>query len=143
MVLYELLDNLTIYEKRKAFYTLHKETTEPVERWLHRVRHLSDRCQFGTSRDFVLIDKFVCELNGEDVERLRSIGELSLDGIFDAVVLNGLFQENTSESVRCGDESNVTECTSTLEELIGCNDGITGIEVVKIENVSSKVTFLS
>lgn len=133
--LYEFPGETAIYKKRSVFYAVHKETAEPIERWLHRVTHLTDCCQFGTFRDFLLIDKFLCELDREDIEKLRSIGTVSLDEIFDAVVLNGIFQKDIFDD-NCGADSNVTlTCIGSTVGPSGSVEEFTGMNITKIENV--------
>lgn len=69
--LYEIPDS-TIIEHRIEFYSMHKESTEALEKWLHRVRNSVDYCQFGTLRDFLLMDKFFCELNDDEIQILNN-----------------------------------------------------------------------
>lgn len=85
--LYEIPSS-TIIDHRIEFYAMHKESTEALERWLYRVRRSADYCQFGTLRDFLLMDKFVCELNNDDIQILRNTGTWSFNELDAAVKAN-------------------------------------------------------
>lgn len=49
--LYEIPDS-TIIEHRIEFYSMHKESTEALEKWLHRVRNSVDYCQLEHCETF-------------------------------------------------------------------------------------------
>lgn len=83
MNLYKTPSN-EILQHRKEFYGLWKRCDDKPALWLKRVRSQIERCDFPPmiSREFLLIDKFVCELNDDEREFIRkentwTVGELT------------------------------------------------------------------
>lgn len=56
----------TIIQNRKEFYGLRRESGEQIKSWLNRVRSYINRCEFPIFVEYLLIDKFVCELNSDE-----------------------------------------------------------------------------
>lgn len=90
-ILYEIPHD-AIIDHRNKFYALRRESSESIEMWLDRVRSSTDFCEFGTLRDFFLIDKFVCELASDEIQMLRNTGTWSLAEILNAVKIDGIFR---------------------------------------------------
>lgn len=65
------LPSKEIIENRKDFYSLRKKRRESIQQWLERVRIQAGRCEFLKFTDYLLIDKFICELNNEEIESIR------------------------------------------------------------------------
>lgn len=57
-----------IREQRKIFHDLHRIDDESIELWLNRVESVTNRCEFPVFAKFMLIDKFACELNDDEIE---------------------------------------------------------------------------
>ncbi|XP_063364694.1 uncharacterized protein LOC134653297 [Cydia amplana] len=56
---------------RSKFYEATRDVGESVEKWAARIRGLAVHCEFGTSLDMLLLDKFVLGLRaGKERERL-------------------------------------------------------------------------
>lgn len=49
-------------KNRKLFYNLHRERDELIESWLDRVQSRCNCCDFMKFTNFLVIDKFTCEL---------------------------------------------------------------------------------
>lgn len=64
-----------ILQNRKEFYNLQRQCDEQTKTWLNRVRGHIDRCEFPrlVSTEYLLIDKFVCELNANAREIIQSV----------------------------------------------------------------------
>lgn len=114
----------TIIEHRNEFYSLHKKRTESIEKWLDRVQNITESCRFGASRDFLIIDKFVCELYSDDIQILRNIRKWSLDELFVAVNANGLLSDDINNDAK-----------SNGMDRINSNEEAFDIAVVKVEMV--------
>lgn len=57
-----------IRDQRKIFYDLHRNDAEPSDLWLKRVESAINRCEYPVFAKFLLIDKFMCELNADEIE---------------------------------------------------------------------------
>lgn len=60
-----------ILENRREFYGLTRETSESIETWLYRVFSHIDVCDFPKSVEYILTDKFVCELDADERAFIR------------------------------------------------------------------------
>lgn len=60
-----------VLENRREFYGLTREMGETTEKWLYRVFSHIDNCDFPESVEYILTDKFVCELVTDEREFLR------------------------------------------------------------------------
>lgn len=130
MYKYEFPDDTAIYKQRSEFYTLHKGNAEPIEKWLDRVRYSIGSCQFGALTDFLLMDKFICELDEEDIQKLWATGPSSFDDVYVSVIENGLLQKDFF-SDNNGDYLNSTNHIGSSAILpTSC------AEAMKFENVS-------
>lgn len=74
-----------VLEHRKIFYSIQKVENESVPDWLCRIRDSIDSCEFGTMTDFILIDKFMCELGIDEVNKFKITELWSLEQLLDAV----------------------------------------------------------
>lgn len=83
-----------ILNSRKLFYLLQKVKEESVFEWLRRIKICVDSCDFGISTDFLLIDKFICELDIDEIAVLKSIGILTWDRLLEALENQTVFIEN-------------------------------------------------
>lgn len=62
-----------ILRNRRAFYGLQRKAQEPVEKWLNRIRSSIRCCEFPTIIEFLLMDRFVCGLNSDELRTLRRV----------------------------------------------------------------------
>lgn len=60
-----------VLENRREFYGLAREVGETIEKWLYRVFSHIDGCDFPKSVEYILTDKFVCELETDERQFLR------------------------------------------------------------------------
>lgn len=69
-----------ILRQRKAFYGLFGRPDDHARRWLNRIQCQFNRCDFPPmiSREYLLIDKFVCGLNSVETELMRNISTWTL-----------------------------------------------------------------
>lgn len=63
-----------ILDKRRGFYGLKRKRGETIEKWLNRVFSHIDDCDFPKSVEYILTDKFICELNTEERGLIRKAG---------------------------------------------------------------------
>lgn len=61
----------TVLKHRKAFYDLWRRSDDDTTAWLNRVRKCIRRCKFPKLIEYLLIDKFVCELNRDEKNSIR------------------------------------------------------------------------
>lgn len=80
------LPSNTILEYRKLFYTLKRETNEGTQTWLSRIQWYINRCEFPKIIEFLLIDKFMCELHFNEVEFIRRIETWTLSQLYEYFV---------------------------------------------------------
>lgn len=74
---YKIPTNVNL-QQRIEFYGLKREIGEPVEQWLKRVRSSIVSCGFPTIiHQFLLIDRFICELNKAEMKIIHSAGTWS------------------------------------------------------------------
>lgn len=102
--------NLYVYEipsheviwNRKEFYRLKKESSESMEAWLHRVQTHIKCCEFPKIVELSLVDKFVCELNVNEIESIQSaVDTWSFEH------LNEYFNEQKIDVEHLNDENNM------------------------------------
>lgn len=72
-----------VVRSRRAFYSSHKETTETITNWLWRTQQCIKDCEFGGLADFLLIDKFICELSGEEMQQFQTVQSFSLAQLYE------------------------------------------------------------
>lgn len=60
-----------IIQNRQIFYALLREHGESTKAWLKRVQFCINRCEFPEFIEYLLIDKFICELNRNENEYFR------------------------------------------------------------------------
>lgn len=80
--LYTLPPN-KILENRQHFYTLKRENNERTQTWLKRIQWHINRCAFPKIIAFLLIDKFMSELNFNEVEFIRRIETWTLNQLLE------------------------------------------------------------
>lgn len=70
-----------ILRHRKELYNLWRRIDDQTATWLNRVQRQIDRCDFPPliSREFLLIDRFVCDLNANAREFIQSVDTWTLD----------------------------------------------------------------
>lgn len=78
--LYKLPSN-EILRHRKAYYDLCKRHDDETETWLNRIQSQINRCEFPSvmSREYLLIDKFVCELDKDQRNFIQSVDTWTLE----------------------------------------------------------------
>lgn len=62
-----------IIANRKAFYGLKRRNGECIQTWFERVRSHINHCKFPKIMEFLLIDKFMCGLNSDEMESIRCV----------------------------------------------------------------------
>lgn len=75
----------TVLQHRNAFYSIQKETTEPVVDWFCRIRGAIEHCNFGDLDNFLVIDKFFCGLDDNAKRLLRQTNTWSAEQLYRAV----------------------------------------------------------
>lgn len=60
----------TVYKERKAFYGASRESGETAMEWLAKIKSLALNCEFGTSIESILLDKFITGLEGKSFNRV-------------------------------------------------------------------------
>lgn len=70
--LYQIPSN-GIVNYRREFYRLKRENYEEPQAWLDRVQNHIVCCAFPKFIEYILIDKFMCELNADEIESIRSV----------------------------------------------------------------------
>lgn len=77
--------SIEIVRHRKEFYGLWTRCDDEPASWLNRVQIQINRCEFPAviSREFLLIDKFVCELNDEQREFIHKANTWTLAELID------------------------------------------------------------
>lgn len=70
-----------IIRYRKEFYGLWRRCDDETATWLNRVQSLINHCEFPPvlSREYLLIDRFVCELNPNAREFIQSVSTWTLE----------------------------------------------------------------
>lgn len=68
--LYKIPTN-DILDNRREFYGLKRKAGETIEKWLNRVYSHIEECDFPKSVEYILTDKFICELNATERELIR------------------------------------------------------------------------
>lgn len=65
---------------RKELYDLWRRTDDETTTWLHRIQSQFNRCDFPLliSREYMLIDRFVCGLNDNEKDFMRSVSTWTL-----------------------------------------------------------------
>lgn len=70
MVLYKIPSD-TVLKHRKVFYDLWRRSDDHTKTWLNRVQNCIRRCKFPKLIEYLLIDKFMCELNRDEKTSIR------------------------------------------------------------------------
>lgn len=110
-----------IRQNRKIFYSVQKFSNESIAQWLWRIREYLDGCEFGAVAEFLLIDKFICELADDDVCKFNNFELWSLTQL-----------EQIVQDQKCGIIENIQ-----TEEYANPND----IFDIKMDIVSTKQDF--
>lgn len=91
----------TILENRKLFYALKRESDERTQTWLKRIQWHINRCAFPKIIEFLLIDKFMCDLNFNELEFTRRIETWTLSQLYEYFVdeqfADGLMIDSSQE----------------------------------------------
>lgn len=111
-----------ILENRREFYNLRRNSSDSMAMWLKRVEHCIDRCEFATIFiKFLLIDRFICELNSVELKTIENADNLTLNQVLE----------------QFSDKNFNTECIeadSLLDKLVNPNAHIS-LDAVKSEPV--------
>lgn len=109
-------------KNRKLFYNLHRERDESIKSWLDRVQSRSNYCDFMKFTNFLVIDKFTCELKYNEKRLIENSNTWSLEQL-----KKYLFNQKIhTESMRANVEA---------EQKINQNENAP-IAIVKCESVS-------
>lgn len=60
-----------IRQNRQTFYDLNRERDEDIKTWFDRIQSIVRCCKFARCRQFLIIDKFICELDTDEIERIK------------------------------------------------------------------------
>jgi len=64
---------ISIYRKRKEFYTLRTNAQESVNDWYMKIKNAATQCQFGSNLIAVLKDKFVTGFNDDIIKGVDNL----------------------------------------------------------------------
>lgn len=69
-----------ILRHRKEFYSLSRQSDDQTASWLTRIQSQIIRCEFPPliSREYLLIDRFICDLNANAREFIQSVDTWTL-----------------------------------------------------------------
>lgn len=59
-----------IRQNRRMLYDLHRNDDEPIDLWLDRVERGINCCEYPVFAKFLLIDKFMSEISGDEIEMM-------------------------------------------------------------------------
>lgn len=68
--LYKIPSN-KIQENRQEFYDLSRESDEEMKKWFDRIQSVVRCCKFARCRQFLIIDKFICDLGTDEIECIK------------------------------------------------------------------------
>lgn len=136
----EISCNLSLYKTptneilrhRKEFYGVMARNDEKTTKWLHRIQSQIDRCEFPPmiSREYLLIDKFVCELNDDERKFIRSVNIWTLSE------LNECFF-NQTESIGNWEVLGATVDKTNEQQQMPSSLPLTSVVPIKCEVVSN------
>lgn len=75
------IPSVEILSNRKIFYKLKRKKEESCGKWLHRIRHHIDCCEFSQFTEFLLVDKFFCELNTDEIKSMQTARNWSFQNL--------------------------------------------------------------
>ncbi|XP_055388170.1 uncharacterized protein LOC129616540 [Condylostylus longicornis] len=117
------LPKINLAIERHKFFTCAQKPTESIEDFITGLKNLSLNCEFGTLRESLVRDIFVCGLSQQNIqikEKLLSEGNISLDKaveIAKSTVLTRVhsrqIQSNSSDSLFVGAVQNMKFKNST------------------------------
>lgn len=64
-----------IQRNRRVFYGLRRKSDETISQWLNRAQSYISHCEFSTYKEFLLIDRFVCGLNANELESIKNVNK--------------------------------------------------------------------
>lgn len=112
-----------IRKNRKLFYNLRRERDELIKSWLDRVQNRSNCCEFMKFTNFLVIDKFTCELKYNEIKSIeRNSNTWSLKQLKKYLLNQKIHTESESANVKA-------------EQTIDQNENAP-IDIVKCESVS-------
>lgn len=111
----------TVLKNRREFYSLQRKRREPTDQWLSRVKSCIRHCEFPTTIEFLLIDRFVCELNGAELKIIQSANTWTLNQLLECF----LDKNNDTGNI---------EANSAVDENVNQNQNIP-LDIVKSEPV--------
>lgn len=106
------LPSETIRKNRQSFYNLHRRNGEQRKTWFERIQSVANCCKFARCRQFMIIDKFICELNANEVEQIKpKIDTWSLKQLTDYLV------NDISDTKHCSSFDPNNEMVNTNQKL--------------------------
>lgn len=84
-----------VVKSRREFYSSQKEATESIANWLWRTQECIQNCEFGALADFLLIDKFICELSCDEMQKFRNVETFSLEQLYETASEPQFHADNT------------------------------------------------
>lgn len=112
-----------IRKNRKLFYNLRRERDELIKSWLDRVQNRSNCCEFMKFTNFLVIDKFTCELKYNEIKSIeRNSNTWSLKQLKKFLLNQKIHTESECANVKA-------------EQIIDQNENAP-IDIVKCESVS-------
>lgn len=120
--LYKVPPN-TIIENRKTFYGLKRRNSDSIQAWFERVRSYINHCKYPKIIEFLLVDKFMCGLNTDELESIRLVDTWSFRKLHEYLKDEQITQTNRNANVVVNNQH-----INSYEEILGV--------VVKCEFVS-------
>lgn len=68
-----------VLQFRRTFYLSHKESFETPNDWLGRIKESIHRCDFGKLTEYLLIDKFICELGRDEISTFQNVKSWAIE----------------------------------------------------------------
>lgn len=105
-----------ILRKRKEFYNLWRRCDDQPTIWMHRAQNQMNRCDFPPfmSREYLLIDKFVCQLNDNERKFIQSVNTWTLTELIEYFGGQKLIANETSTANTAHIDQNQQQPTSTI-----------------------------
>lgn len=117
-----------ILKNRRSFYGLRKECGESINRWLKRVQLCIGYCEFpAIIIEFLLIDRFTCELNANELKAIQGVDTLTLKELiehyFEGQSIEIATTNENAAAVEIGQNQSIDSCVNiesvSLSQILG------------------------
>lgn len=88
-----------ILRNRRAFYGLQRKAQEPVEQWLKRIQSSIRCCEFPSIIEFLLIDRFVCGLNRNELKTIQCVQNWTVNQLIDMFSNQNIKNDSTEPNL--------------------------------------------